>query len=371
MALATIFYDSTSVQSILSWQVSRLYFKTNGYTITSVDTAGCNQSALANLISAITVNTLTAVAVACGTQVTYSTTGKFTYDQVASLDSLLLPAQKGTVVTSGTCGSNSTVTNIVLTGASSVDDTYNGMYVKTAGTTAVYRYITDYTGSGTIATVRTTTTAVTTTETYIVYTNVNIHLVGDASSNINPCRVAWYHFFTTDGIATYGKHYPLIIKLLGGYSSTFEQYIVTTATATSANGTSLTHTGQFVAHAYKGKVVAIISATTGAGQMDVISDNTADVLTLTNGWTAPTGTVVYQVSDTLDYALWDNYLPYTIDTYLAKNTSSINATWDQIFDKYGKIAGKQKELDGDISLLKTYADRGRCIFDAKAAGIVS
>jgi len=156
--LARVFYDSSVAQSVLSAQVARQYFKIKNYTITLTDTKGLNESGMAGLISAITITTLAEIAVACGTQATYSTAGKFTYDQVALLDSLLATNNKGASVNAGTCQSNSTVTNIVLAStASAVDDTYNGMYIKTAGTTPVFRKILDYTGSSRIATVLTTT----------------------------------------------------------------------------------------------------------------------------------------------------------------------------------------------------------------------
>ena len=377
--LAVIFYDATSAQSCGAWGVALQYARTKNYTVTSVNTAAANESALAALISAITINTLTAVIIACGTQATYSTAGKFTGDQVASLDSLLVTGSKGTVVTSGTCQSNSTVTNIVLAaGASAVTDYYKGMFIKTAGTTAVYRKITAYDGSTKIATVATTTTAVTTTETYTVYTNSNAHIVGDANSNENAIRYAWNYFFTTAGetlsIGTSNKDIPLIVNLLGGYGTGFKEYRVTALTADSFNATTLTDASPaIVASAEIGKYLSVVSATTGAGQTVKITSNSTTVYTFSGGWpvATPTGTVVYQVSDALNFALWDNYLPYAILTYLSQDTGAVHVAWNQLLDRYNKLGGSGSDIAYDLDLLTTYAQRGQCIFQAKALGIVS
>ena len=364
MALAALFYNSANAESVKAAQVARKYFKTKKYTITKYDTATKNEGAMLTLIDTITVNTLTECIIACPTQATYSAAGSLTYDQVAYLDSKMITASKGTVVKAGTCGANTTVTNIVTAGGSTVNDTYIGMYVKTAGTTAVYRYITAYTGSGTIATVATTTTAVTTTETYTVFSLNKIKVVGNASSNKLAMRVAFDLLFPN-------KDVPMIVVLLGGYGSTFKPYIESTVTATSANTTTLTHTSHFTAHAYIGKYVAIESGTLGVGQIRKITDNTVTVLTLDSSWTAPTGTIVYQISDTKEFALWNKYLPLAIATYLTADTAEIDHQWDLLLDKTNAADKPTRTMVGDDALLKLMADRGKVIFDAKCAGVVS
>lgn len=359
------FYDSSSEQSILSRAIALVKYGYNN-TITSYDTKGLNSASMDSLISGISAGTLTRVVLSNGTQATYSTAGKFINTQVATLDSLLKTANKGTSVRAGTCQANSTVTEIVLdSGASAVDDTYNGMYIKTAGTTAVYRRITDYVGSTKTCTVVTTTTAITTTETFVVYTQGYVDIVGDASSNENACLVAWNTLFPTVDA-------PMIIKVMGGYGSAFAAYVMNAITADSvatASGVStLTKSAYFGStDLYKGRWVGIISGTTGGGEVHQIASNTTSVLTLSTPFRIlPTGTIVFQISETKEYALANYALVYAIKTYLQLDNGVTNKILKAMLDKYNILQyGKATTLTavGDDELVKTYVQRGKVVMD--------
>jgi len=364
MASIAAIFDSSKEQSILSRAVGLAKYSKN-YQITSYDTKGLAESPLASLIATIAATTHSRVMVHCGTQATYSAAGLLTYDQIASLDAKLITANKGTVVISGTCGSHSTATEIVLTGAdvSTVDDHYNGMYIKTAGTTAVYRYITDYVGSTKTCTVATTTTPITTTETFIIYTNACIDLIGDADSTKLACRVAWDTLFPT-------VHPPMLIQIMGGYDgSTFAAYKITGVTADSAatsNGIStLSKSAYFTASAQIDKWLGIISGTTGGGEVHQILSNTTGALTLTEIYKiVPTGTIVFQICDTKEWCLANYSLPYAIKAYLQLDNAKTNKILKSMLDKYNILQNANtKQAAGDDQLVLTYVQRGKCIFD--------
>jgi hypothetical protein len=368
MALAAIFYNGGATSTI-GWEsyalghIAQMKADSLGYTTTWYNTYGLDEAGITSLIDTITNATLTAAYICCTTDATHAA-GVMTHDQVAYLDVKMITASKGTVVTSGTAASNSTVTDIVLAStASASNDTYNGMYIKTAGVTAVYRKITDYTGSSKTAIVVSTGTAITTTETYIVFTLNKVYVIGDAVSNENALRYGFRTLYST-------KQIPLFINLLGGYGTGFEQAVEVTVTATSANTTSLTHTSHFSAiDCYKNKWVGIESGTLGVGQVRQISSNTVSVLTVPL-WTAPTGTIVYTICDTYEYCLAHKYLPFAFRTYLSSTSSDVHAIWMQLIDKYGTLSKSNTMLVGDTELLRVYIQRGKCIFDADTLGVV-
>lgn len=382
MALAHIFYNSAVLQSVMSMQIARVKADTMGYTTTLTDLTGKNEAQLLTAVQAVGSGTQTSVYVCCATQATYSSSGTLTYDQLAMIDKCLITASKGVTITSGTCQSNSTATYIILAAAtaSAVDDAYNNKYIRTAGTTEKYRIITDYTGSSKTAVVATTTTAITTTETYQVFTpSTKVHLIGDAASNETACRVAWRTLFPT-------KQFPAIVNLMGGSGTiatgldgvtdgvtTFEQAVEVTVTSGggSHSTTTLADTGHFRVDAYINKWVGIESGTLGVGQVRRITDNTADALTVFPAWTAPTGTVVYTISDTEAFCLAHKYLTLAIPTYLYATDEDTKAIWKQLIDKYNTLSKSSIKLEGDIELLKVYLQRGKCIFDAKVKGVVT
>ena len=351
------FYNSSDEQSILSRAIGLAKYAGSN-DITSYDTKGKNKSALDSLIATVSAGTCTRILVSNGTQATYSVAGKFIYDQIGTLDSLLKTANKGTSVRAGTCQSNSTVTNIVLdSGASAVDDYYKGMWIKTAGTTAVYRYITGYTGTSKIATCATTTTAISTTETFIVYTNAYIDLIGDAVSTTNICRSAWDTLFPT-------VVPPMIVQVMGGYNTGFAAYEVDGVTADSVTANTLVDATVFTASAEIGKWLGIPSGTTGGGEVQKILSNTTTTLTVTPFRITPTGTIKYQISETQEWCLANYYLPYAIKCYLQLDNAGTNKILKKMLDKYNLLTNSTtKNAIGDDELVLSYCQRGKSILD--------
>lgn len=363
---ATIFYNSGLLQSVVSMQIARIKCDVEGYNTTLVNLNGKSEAQILTAIDTVSANTQTAIYVCCTTASTHSTS-VMTYDQVAWLDSKMKTASKGTSVLAGTCQSNSTATEIVLSSAASAsNDYYNGKYVKTAGTTAVYRYISDYVGSSKACTVTDTTTAVTTTETFIVFTLNKVYLIGDINTNESASRYAFRTLFPT-------KQVPAVLNLIGGYTSTASYFGFVEATVTSGGGshstTTLADTGHFTADKYNLKWVGIESGTLGVGQVRQITDSTADALTVAT-WVAPTGTVVYQISDTQRFCLANKYLPLSIMTYLYAADNDTKILWRKLIDKYNTLGRSNYRLEGDLELLDSYCQMGKCIFDADTLSVV-
>ena len=350
------FYDSSKEQSILSKAVAFAKYGADN-TITGYDTKGKDKAAMDTLIDTITDGSCTRVVVSNPTQATYSAAGLFIYDQLAYLDICLATANKGTSVNAGTCRSNATVTEIILgTGASDQDDTYNGMYIKTAGTTAVYRVITDYVGTTRACTVATTTTAITTTETYIVYQSAYVDVIGDASTNELACHVAWTTLFPN-------TNPPKLIQIMGGYGTGFKNYAVNNITADSATNTTLTDATVFTADAEIGKWLGIISGTTGGGEIQLITDNTTTYVTVNPFRITPTGTIKYQISDTKEWCLANYFLPYAIKAYLQLDNTVTNKALKKMLDKYDilKRTSAPPNAIGDDELVLSYVAKGQAI----------
>ena len=356
MGLITVFYKKTDEQSILCRAVAIAKYGASN-DITSVNVGTSDENALAALIAAVTVNTQSRIVLAYGTQATYSTAGKFTYDQIASMDTRLKTANKGTSVRAGTCQSNSTGTQIKLdASASAVTDYYKGMYIKTAGTTAVQRYITAYDGSTKICTVADTTTPITTTETFIVYTADYIDIIGNASTTTNPCRVAWTTLFPDTAP-------PMLISVMGGYNTGFKAYAIDGLTADSATANTLVDATVFTLNAEIGKYLGIISGTTGGGEVQQVLSNTTTTLTVNPFRITPTGTILYQVSDTKEWCLANHYLVYALKAYLQLADNATDKILKRMLDKYNILQNTPTNAVGDDELVQVYCQRGKCILD--------
>ena len=377
--LIAAFYDSSLTQSILALNIAKLKFKLAGKTFTVKDLNGDNEAAILNHIDEFTVGTLDDIAVCCLTAATHAT-GKMTWDQVAYLDTKLVTANKGTSIRAGTCQANATVTEIVLdASASAVNDFYNftrfgqEYYIKTAGVTAIYRYIADYVGATVTATVVSTSTAITTTETFIVYSQEHVWLLGDANSTQNACRIAWTECFGgTDNI-------PLLVSAMGGYGTGFKNCPRTVLTCDSVAASSITDGAIFTLAQYDGGDywVALLNNTGGTytlGQAGKILSNTTTVLTLTEPWTVtPTSTPNYAIylGGTL---LYDVYLNLSIPTYLYADNDVNFGIFKSMLDRYGDI--EKQSLDTaqtyqDIATLAEYAALGKAIHDAQSATVVT
>lgn len=239
-------------------------------------------------IGTLTDDNYNQIFLACDTQ-SAGATAKLSYDQVASLDAKMATGYKGTVVNSGSCQANVDATKIYLDAtASAVNDYYLGMYIKTAGVTAVYRYVKGYVGATKIATVNTTTVACTTGDTYTVYTNTYIYAYGDTTaSNLTACYRFWalVHPTVTP---------PLVVSFLGGrhfFMSSGVAAVVAAGTitlaATVTTGDIASNTQHTTNDFYKDMFVYINYAQYGCGQIRKITgyDGATQVATLESAWT--------------------------------------------------------------------------------------
>ena len=374
--LVTALYDSTLPQSIMSYNEARLKFDLPGDTFTTIDTTGMNESAILVAIDTITDDTQHAICVCSLTAATHAT-GKLTWDQVAYLDAKMATAYKGTSVRANTCQANATVTEIILdNGASSANDFYNftrfgqEYYIKTAGVTAIYRYIKDYTGASVDVLVNTTTTPITNTETFIVYSQPNVYLLGDANSTQNACRIAWTTLFGSTNI-------PLVVQIMGGYGTGFKYCDLTELTCDSIAAGTLTDGTAFTANKYNsGEYVVALRDTGGGtytqGYIRNIASNTVSVLTLASNWpTTPTGTPTYAIYNER-YALYDLYLTYSIPSLLWDSGVNTHNIWKAMLDRYGDtVSLATAQTSQDLATLDVYAEKGKAVVEALAAGIVS
>ena len=296
----------------------------------------------------------------CTTTQLAGATGLLSYDQVALMIPKMLSTRKGTVERANTCQANVTVTDIILdASASAVNDYYNGMYIVTAGTTGIQRYIKDYTGASTTCLVNTTSTAVTTTETFIVYSTLDyIYQLGNTNGTTGKtaCVQAWDLFYA-------GITYPKLVQALGGYLNVL---CSGTATAVAAGTITLDATGatrglgdrlslaeMIVADSVANCYVYVYSATTGACQKRQITTSTvtAAVCTLASNWDiTPTGTLVYRVVNHDD---WRIYADVSFDLY-------VRAKWLDIEDQ-DTIDEVEKCIDQYLQLRNSYLTTGEAV----------
>jgi hypothetical protein len=267
------------------------------------DITGLTTGNVTTYISGLTNDYYTDIFICCATNVTPAS-NILSFDQVASLRQKMITASKGTTVRANTCQANVTTTEIILdASASAVNDFYDGMFIVTAGVTAVYRYISNYVGATVTATVADTSTAITSTETFIVYTNTNIYQLGNTSAVTG--KTAAYQAWETLWPSTPA---PLAVIYLGGYlfaecSGTASAAAAGTITldATGASrglGDRMTLAQMLVADSLAGYWVYIYSGTLGVWQKAQIESNavTTAVCTLVDNWLiTPTGTIIYRV----------------------------------------------------------------------------
>jgi hypothetical protein len=319
-----------------------------------------------------------AIFICCTTQAN-AASSLLSFNQVAALRAKMAAGYEGTVVDSGTCQANATVTEIVLAStASASDDTYNGMFIETTGITAVLRYISDYVGNTRACTTTTTTTAITTTETYEVYTNDYIYELGNtnATTGKTACLQAWDVLYPD-------AQYPLVNHYIGGYlfamaSGTASAAAAGTITiaATITVGDRTSQTNHDVDDYYKDMFVYIYSATTGAAQYAKIAayNATSRVCTLSENWgIKPTGTIVYRIIDNTSEAFYDKATELMVKTYMYDIDSAVSmATNKRLIDLYGSLAitGTDEPTQDLTYLWNDFLYRGKAIFTADALGVV-
>ncbi len=267
----------------------------------------------------------------------------------------------------GTCQANSTSTVAKLAATQTeADDYFNDMFIITAGTTPWTALITDYVLSTLLVTIADSTTAITTTETYRIY----------SAATLEACMPVYAETYEAPEIFALeypNANAPLIIEQLGAMPGS----PCATATADSVAALSLTDASAFVADAYDDAenqwYVAIRSATLGAGQVIPIVSNTVSVLTLGKAWDPlPTGTIVYEILDrksialaryflqfAFRYLMRDPSLQVNIDTFLEMATSGLGLESDDV------------HLYQDLDALQEFKDKGQLIMKSIGMGITS
>jgi len=377
MNTASIIFSSLKAyngQSVLSRGIAQVFFKPNGAAtaaIVSHDTIGLSTGQIDTLLGTTIVdNTMNAIFVCVPTQAAKAT-NKISYDAIAALDAKIVSGLRGSVnnaVRSNTCQANATTTNIVLdASASAVDNAYQGKYIKTTvGGVSTYHYCTGYTGASKIAVVADTGIAVTSTSTFIVYTQPYVYLIGDAVSNETASRVAWTTLFPNANI-------PPLVSLMGGYGSGYQPHFMVTQTADSFTISSVTKAGAFTAGQFNGGnfYLAVESATTGAGQVVRILSNTANVITTEPFVTLPTGTLVFQVCAGNAFCLYEQYLKYAVMTYLSTDNAISQNAFQQLLDKLSVMPKGELNPAYNATMLKMYGDRGRAVVDTINGGYVT
>lgn len=376
MAERLIIYNSSGTATQLL-AANECYYKYGDADIEDVNavTTGDITTALA----ALTDDYYTDIFICCTTQAA-GATGVLSLDQVASLRAKMITASKGTTVRANTCQANAVVTEIILdASASASNDTYNLMYIATAGTTAVYRHIKDYVGATTTCTVNTTTVAVTSTETFIVWTNTNVYEIGntDATTGKTPAYRAW------DTLYPNALEVPLVVQYIGGYK--FAQASGTAAAAaagtitlaaTCATGdieTTARHTA--VDDLYADMYVYIYSSTAGTWQLAEIDSYVAatQVATLKENWDiTPTGTIIYRVVANVERIRADRAIEIYVKTMWYDITFPIaKEEVKRVFDNYGWLNDNWTgEASQDIDFLNKMVELGAFAFHADALAVV-
>lgn len=357
MAERLIIYSSTGTGSqILAANIAlHKYPDATAKDITGVTTGDITTYCGTTLVDA----TYTDIFICATTQLA-GATGVLSFYQVALLIPKMISTRRGTIERTGTCQTNATVTDIILdAGASAVNDYYNGMFIVTAVGIVKQRYITGYTGASVTAVVSTTTTAVTDTSTFIVYSSLDyIYQLGNTSAvnGKTACAQAWDLFYT-------GITYPKLVMALGGYLNVL---CSGTATAVAAGTVTLDATGatrglgdrlslveMVVADSVKDCYVYTYSATTGACQKRKITTSTvtASVCTLESNWdVTPTGTVLYRVVSHDD---WRVFADRAFDIY-------VRTKWFDI-DAANTMYEVEKCIDQYLQLRNSYLSAGEAV----------
>jgi hypothetical protein len=340
------------------------------------DVAGITTNNITAYIATLTDDYYTDIYICCATQLA-GATGLVSFDQVASLRAKMITANKGTTVRANTCQANVTTTDIILdASASASNDTYNAMFIVTDGVTDVYRYIQDYTGASKTCLVTDTGTAITSTETFVVYTNTHIFELGniDAATAKTPAYLMWENLWPNTPV-------PCAVNYLGGYlfcecSGTATAVAAGTITldatgATRSVGDAMTLAQMVVADAVKDMWVYIYSASTGAWQSRKITASavTTAVCTLESNWdVTPTGTVVYRVVSQTEKQKADRAMEIWAKAVLW-NPAALEAKQaiEKLTNYYGELdTNLDTEVSQDLTFLSECVKLGDFAFRADA-----
>lgn len=191
--LTKIFYNSADEQSVMAAAQARIKCLKDGEVAGDIDVVDTNGETMATLIAAIVDETLKQVIITTPVKTTV-TEGYFSFDEVASLFPKYDSDYQGTIVDEGTCGANADAAHVILAdGASTVNDTYNGMYLeinKTSDDTKTYRMVKDYTGASLDCLITTTGgAAIDAGYTYKLYCYAQVVTAGICASNLSTTAI--------------------------------------------------------------------------------------------------------------------------------------------------------------------------------------
>ena len=341
-----IFYDSKSATSLAA--TFSVLVKYDDYKL--VDINGSDAAAILTLLQAEVANAEDYDHI----YVTVSAS-TFSTSNLAELHTIIA----GTTVTTGTCQTNTTATNVVLAAAdTAVDDAYNNTFIKvTSGETSKYRIITDYTSSSKVAVIATTTTAITAEDTYLIYTMPNVTYLSTFTTT------AWWSLVHS------GVNIPIILQNMNTAN-----YRASSTGVGTFNATTITdsHTvGEFNKTDDDAFYLGLhTTGTSGAPQIKRIKSNTATVITLDEAWDVlPVGNLAFYI-DRKRNIFNDLYLGYAIPAYLY-STESL-PEWRQLLDLYGDLADTDcRQTYHNEATYEKYLALGKAIFTAVKRGIVS
>lgn len=340
-----------------------------GESITVKDMNGVTKTASTTWIGTLDANKYSKIHVLVVVD-TAGGTGELASDQYAALIPKLLTSALPDALSTGTCQTNATATNIILAaGEVTEDDEFVDDFIVTAGTTAIARIIADSTTADDTVVVATTTVAVTDVDTYDVYAAADIALLMPIYTETYEA----YEVFTE--LYPLMNHVPVLVEQMNGMPAAG----TLTATADSAENTdgvaTLTDTGNFTADAYDDGTyyLAIRSATKGAGQILRVVSNTADKLFLEEAWEPiPTGTIIYELVDRRTIAI-STYLLQFAFRFLVSDPSENDAIHKvmKMVSNNEVIEQTDEFLLQDIEALEEFKLVGQGIMRSLGMGITS
>jgi hypothetical protein len=367
------------------------YHKKNGAGYTLLDLSGKTTANVQTAVAALTDDSFDNAYVFVPTSeagTTFSgTAGAMMLDHLAHLEWKMKTAKRGEELIGGVCDTNSTVTNVVLTGDTiDEDDAYNNKYVlltvTSGGAQLAARNITDYATTGKICTVRTTTTPASTTHTFsVIEPSEYVYLLGDTTvAGKKVARQAWEKIYPNND-------FPIFLLWIDAPygcvfdAGTLQSYTSGTKTAvlqaTNGDAGSLAGANRTTNDYFNDMYLYIYSATTGAHQYQKITDYTGSTTlaaVLENDFSvALAGTLVYRIVRYADQAYKDAAARLYILTKLNDATSGANhLTFSNLIDKTNVLNTLGKfGSSPDYTAFEEMFEEGNLIHEALAKGITS
>ena len=361
-----IFYDSNIFQSKLAALVAMSRYRDD---LTLYDVYGKSTGNMNTYIGALTA--IYDKIIVCSNHTQAGGTSVMRTVDFLVLESKLIPGYERT----GTAQAGGTGVITLDSGASATDDYYKGMYILITAGTGINNaaLCTAYNGSTKVATVDRAWEAANPVSGTTFVISADLLCFGREMSSHTQVRVCWETINS-------GYSLPPLLSFLGG-DLNGKLYPRQGLTADAVAAGSLTDTGEFTGYendydagVYDGyDFYCGIESDNGtkysAGQARKITSNDANTLTLAENFNpVPTGTVKYQISQGQSSALWNIFLPYSVETkyHFAGTTIDHELVDDflQLVDRYDGISRGKSHLFADSAKLAELAEEGKLIFDA-------